>query len=445
MKSITLLIAGIAGALTIPQSSAAPARKVSYEPPLGEAAASRAPNLLRGAKSTASGHWDKFAPDLAIDGDRSPDSHWAAENLPVWHQVDLGAAKTMSALHVWPYWDGGRVYQCYLRTTFLGNSRGKENGGHLVEIEAYAAVPQTGLEGGVGTIDLRYPPTGTADVQPADTGVFLTAWRGERVSAQVVVTSGAHQTNLHVEAATLKNGSQEIPVKWNFVRYTLADGKPQGDILDSATNLPLAAGSNRPIWLSIDVPGDAAPGSYTGAVTVRSDGGTIEFPVKLDVLAAKLPPPAEWKYHVDLWQHPISTARWHDVQPWSEEHFALLKPEMKRLAEAGQKAITCTLIDEAWGGQTYDNFPSMIQWTRKADGSWSYDYSIFDKWVSFMIDEVGMKNARIHCYTMIPWSLKFGYYDEKTKRNADIALQPGSAHRPFARERLARSHADRHG
>ena len=50
-------------------------------------------------------------------------------------------------------------------------------------------------------------------------------------------------------------------------------------------------------------------------------------------------------------------ARWHDVEPWSPEHFALMKPVMKRLADAGQKAITCSLIDEAWNAQTYDWFP----------------------------------------------------------------------------------------
>jgi hypothetical protein len=99
---------------------------------------------------------------------------------------------------------------------------------------------------------------------------------------------------------------------------------------------------------------------------------------------------------------------------------------MQRLAEAGQKTITCTLIEEAWGGQTYDTFPAMVRWTRHADGSWTYDYSIFDQWVGFMTDEVGMKSARIHCYTMIPWSLKFRYYDAAAAREVDLELQPGT-------------------
>ena len=32
-----------------------------------------------------------------------------------------------------------------------------------------------------------------------------------------------------------------------------------------------------------------------------------------------------------------------------------------------------------WGGQTYDPYETMITWVRKIDGSWWFDYTIFDK------------------------------------------------------------------
>lgn len=446
--------------------NSAPVRRVSYEPPVPGLSSASQPNLLSGAKATASGHWDRQTPDRAVNGNKSSADHWACENLPVWHQVDLGAAKSIAAIRVWPYWGDGRVYQykvegstdgrnwillgdktansitgtaegdafsfapCevrYLRTTFLKNSRGTASGGHLVEIEAYAEAPMTGLSGGIGSTDTRYPPTGVIELKPASQGISLTAWRGERVSAQVVVSAAANQPNLRVEPAILKNGAHRIPVEANFIRYTLADGKPQGDILDTETSLPLQAGQNRPVWLTINVPGDVPAGVYAGRVSVRSDEGAVEFPISLDVLTARLPAPTDWKCHLDLWQHPQAVARWHDVPAWSPEHFALLKPQMQRLADAGQKTITCTLIEEAWDGQTYDAFPAMVRWIKKGDGSWAYDYSIFDRWVSFMTDEVGMKNARIHCYTMIPWSLKFRFHDEAAKRDTDLVLNPGSA------------------
>lgn len=103
---------------------------------------------------------------------------------------------------------------------------------------------------------------------------------------------------------------------------------------------------------------------------------------------------------------------------------------MIRLAEAGQKTITTTLIHEPWGAQTYDWFPSMITWIKRGDGTWEYDYSIFDRWVTFMSEECGLADARIHGYSMIPWSLQFRYFDER--ENAwidawiDARLEPGN-------------------
>lgn len=460
MFRLSVFFASIVSASPV---SGKPERRPAYEP-LPPPSPSGAANLFLNAKTSASGHWDKQGPELAVDGKLDITSHWACENLPVWHQIDLGSAKTLTAIRVWPYWGDGRIYQYkvegspdgsqwrplgdhsansiastaegdlfrfapaelrYIRTTFLNNSRGKTAGGHIVEIQGYADVPASGLTGGAGSTDLRYPPAGKCDLQPAAEGVKLSAWRGERVSAQVVVSAAENHGNLRLLPASLK-GRGEIPLHANFIRYTLADGRPQGDIIDTAATLPLAAGSNRPIWLGIDVPREAKPGAYQGELLVRSDSGSIRFPVRLEVLTATLPAPSDWKFHLDLWQHPESVARWHDVPAWSPEHFALMEPLMKRLADAGQKTITTTLVHEAWGGQTYDAFPSMIEWTKHKDGSWSFDYSAFDAWVSFMTDRVGMKNARIHCYTMVPWSLKFRYFDEAKSAHAEASLRPGT-------------------
>jgi hexosaminidase len=312
-----------------------------------------------------------------------------------------------------------------------------------------AVVADTGgrLQGGVGNTDTRYAPTGTLELAPAGSGIKLTAWRGERVNAQIVVTAGTPQANVRVESAVLSNGRDSIPVQANFVRYTLGNVtgdewknpcgvqtnftniQPHGDILDTESRLTLAAGANRPIWLTMDVPASVAPGNYAGTLTVRTDTGALEFPIALDVLAATLRAPKDWRFHLDLWQQPEAVARYHRVPLWSPEHFALLKPLMKRLADAGQKTITCSLYHEPWGAQTYDRIPGMVEWRKKADGSWAYDYSIFDKWVAFMSDEVGLGQARIHCYTMIPWSPKFRYTDEAKQATVEVELSPTSSFR----------------
>ena len=124
-----------------------------------------------------------------------------------------------------------------------------------------------------------------------------------------------------------------------------------------------------------------------------------------------MPPAAEWKYDLDLWQSAASIAKVHDVPLWSDEHFDLMIPYFKILADAGQKPITANIIDQPWGkGHVYHDDPTLIYWTKKKDGSWSYDYNLFDRYISTLMN-CGI-NQRINCYTMVTWDLSFIYFDE---------------------------------
>jgi hypothetical protein len=144
----------------------------------------------------------------------------------------------------------------------------------------------------------------------------------------------------------------------------------------------------------------------------------------VEVLRHSLPPAAEWAFDLDFWQHPAAIARVHGVPLWSDAHFALMRPYYEMLARAGQKNITTSIIHEPWNHQTYDDFPSLIRWTKKRDGSWEYDYRLFDRYVSFVMD-CGIRQ-RINCYTLIPWKLSFQYYDEAMGRDTAVNAAPGS-------------------
>lgn len=423
-------------------------------------------HLLRGATVTASGHWNDRTPQLAVDGLKdAADAHWACETLPATLNVDMGKEQSVGGLCVWPYWGDQRIYQyrvegfvdgkawavladhsansvpalptgdrfvCqatvrYLRLTVLNSSKPK-NGAHIVEFAAYAQLPKAELTGGVLSINARPTHLGTVALTPAKDGITVRGWRGEQVNAQVVVTSPTPLEHLEVDAVTLTSsadGAKSITAEPRFLRYVLSEGKLQADIIDDATQVAQAAGVNRGVWLALPIPANAVPGQYTGTLTVRAENGAVNFPVRLEVLAPVLPPPKDWEFHLDIWQHPQAVARWHDVPLWSPEHFALLKPLMQRLADAGQKNITCNIIDEPWNAQVYDAFPSMIAWRKKTDGSWSYDYRIFDRWVEFMWNDVGIC-GQIVCYTMIPWHLRFRYFDDSKKAFVDQQAEPGS-------------------
>ena len=46
---------------------------------------------------------------------------------------------------------------------------------------------------------------------------------------------------------------------------------------------------------------------------------------------------------------------------------------------------TTSIMHKPWAGQTEDHFDSMITRIKKIDGTWVYDYAVFDKWVEFMM------------------------------------------------------------
>jgi hypothetical protein len=153
--------------------------------------------------------------------------------------------------------------------------------------------------------------------------------------------------------------------------------------------------------------------------------GVLDIEVK--ATGRVLPPPSEWSFHLDLWQNVFTPADYAGVQYWSEEHLEVLRPMMKRLADAGQKVITTTIMYMPWGRNmsgTTSNFTSMITWVRRADGSWEFIYDVFDRFVEFMIS-CGI-DEQIALYTMLPWQYRFMYYDQASNSMKDIVAHPNT-------------------
>ena len=304
---------------------------------------------------------------------------------------------------------------------------------------SFAAVAQVKARWGI--IDIRYPLDCKTEVGDYRVNT-VAAWRGERVNLQLVVTNGYSEKDCSVEYrfSDLKQGRDVIPasnVVGGFVQPVITDkftgcGKHAVDahgeelVADRITDTNptvLNAGSCRGLWLTVQVPQDAEPGTYKGYVELVCNGKKNKYEYFVNVANWQLPAPKEWSFHLDLWQNPYAVARVHNVELWSKEHFDVLRPYMLKLASAGQKAITATLIDRPWDGQTYDPFGSMVTWVKKADGTWWYDFTIFDRWVEFMIS-CGI-DKEITCFSMIPWKLSFRYYDQASHSHKYINCAPG--------------------
>ncbi|MCH5720156.1 hypothetical protein MKP07_30025 [Niabella hibiscisoli] len=146
--------------------------------------------------------------------------------------------------------------------------------------------------------------------------------------------------------------------------------------------------------------------------------------IVVTVINRTLPAPKDWKFKLDYWQHPAAIARVHSLQLWSDAHFNKMREYYTMLANAGQKIITASIVDEPWGHQTYDDYPGLIRWTKKKNGTWTYDYSLFDKYINFVMS-CGIRE-RINCYSMVPWKIAFTYFDEGLQKDAVFTGAIGS-------------------
>ena len=299
-----------------------------------------------------------------------------------------------------------------------------------------------------GSTDVRYNKELPAQVTPIAI-MNLTGWMGEKLSAQFVISTNRDMKNVSVEVSDILAKNYKIS-KWNtergFVRYVMTDelnkdGKggcgrrPNSaewdstlvaDVIDHVTpTLDIKANTTQPVWVSVKVPREnIIKGIYRGTVTVKEDGKVLaELPLTVTVKNHVLPAPKDWAFHLDLWQNPYAVSRYYNVEPFSKEHFDLMRPIMKRYADAGGKVITASIMHKPWNGQTFDPFESMVTWMKKADGTWWFDYTVFDKWVEFMMS-LGIKKE-IGCFSMVPWRLSFQYFDQASNQFKYFTGKPG--------------------
>ena len=301
-----------------------------------------------------------------------------------------------------------------------------------------------------GSTDVRYKKEEPAPLSRVQQVIDLKAWRGERVAAQWVVWTDQPLQELKAEVGGLKLKGKKAEIDRShilsgFVRYVMTDElNPDGrggcghrpdasqfdstlvaDPIDHLTpSLELPAHSTQGGWVRVWVPADAEPGVYTAEVAVKNGAKELgRLTLRIHVDSRQLPAPKDWAFHLDLWQNPFAIARYYGVKPWSQEHFEKMRPYMEMYRDAGGKVITASVIHKPWNGQTYDPFETMVTWMKKADGTWFFDYTIFDRWVEFMM-EVGI-TKEITCYSMVPWRLSFQYYDQATNSLQEIKTKPG--------------------
>ena len=306
-----------------------------------------------------------------------------------------------------------------------------------------------GLNAAFGTTDELYFRSEVPELVGQSNNLEATGWKGERINAQILVWSPDTIQQVRVVLNDLKNEKNQVISKSNFrlnlVRYVVSNypyaakdavcgGSPYPNLYlmpdrfepVSASNdrFELPGKSVRPIWLTLDIPTGTAAGVYNGTIEIRSENQQSKLSFKLNVQNQLLPKPTEWKHRLDLWQNPWVVAWDNNVEPWSTEHKLLLKKHLQLYADAGGTFITTYAVHSPWSDNSYMIEGGMIDWIKRKDGNWKFNYRIFDEYVALAMS-LGIDKA-ITLYTPVPWGFRFRYLDEKSGNYVHESWAPTS-------------------
>lgn len=271
-------------------------------------------------------------------------------------------------------------------------------------------------------------------------------WRNEQVNCEILVWSKSDESTIRLSCSPfvpsrpgvalalepvislLKNViGEESAGKCGFAPNKLYKPGLYQDLLEDASSFKLTGSNVRAVWLSVKIPLDLAPGTYKSIIFFKTQEN-IELKRMnwiLTVSARKIPDLQNTEFYLNIWQNPYFVASYNHVQPWSSSHFNLLRPVMSLLARAGQKCITASFFWNSFNAQSQDLTTAMIIPTKLQNGTWLYDYTHFDQWVSFMI-RLGIKKE-IAVFGLDPWYPNIYYFNDITKKEVNEKAVPGTA------------------
>jgi len=223
----------------------------------------------------------------------------------------------------------------------------------------------------------------------AATAIHLAAARGETEAAQIVLRArqdGIGPVRLEISPLIRENG-EPLPAdaaRADFVGYVHLTKNSRAtppeevarvvpadfpDPLLEEAALELPAGTNQPVLVQVTVPRQATPGLYQGQVYICTRQGHLPVPLTVEVLPITLP--EVLPLQVTFWFNVGAIARHHRVEEWSEEHWNLLRAYGADMRAHGQTMFEVGL--------------DLVQVWKEADGSYTFDYRNFDRWVRLFL------------------------------------------------------------
>ena len=246
----------------------------------------------------------------------------------------------------------------------------------------------SGVQASWGSAGATYAKTKVPAVRVLRS-IRLDAWKGETVMAQAIVWSARPVSDLTFTLSDLR-GPAVIPAsaaETGFVRFN-----PGPDVIDTfPQSLDLQPMNCQPYWVALSVPRGIPAGLYEGSLVVRSGASVVaKLKITLKLDSRTLPEPSEWKGVPFIVPNPWSVARYYHLEewkteytePWSEKHFAYMRPLMERLASIGVRDIP--VFDADGDTSITDAFRNMTSVLHRSDGTERSFNDVRDAWIAFM-------------------------------------------------------------
>ena len=287
------------------------------------------------------------------------------------------------------------------------------------------------------------------------------AWRNDHASSRVdiiTIKDSYPQTALKFTGLASDGGAaiagDNISATYLDAVETLSEAYPNidyqvYDIISRKTVRDLEPGKLYSAWIDIHVPEGTPKGIYRGRLSLVSGGSeVVGFDYELEVQDFTLTRPEEWETFLDLWETPFASNRYYSGKT-NEEYFAFTTParqdtnpfslyyvrldpqyqaglesELELYHQAGGNTISVQMVEGPDNSRFPCPTPSMIKWTRKADGSFTWDYSDMDYWIELNLAHGINRQIDLFHHTGVGWG--FVYYDEQTGEVSNkYSAQPG--------------------
>jgi len=260
----------------------------------------------------------------------------------------------------------------------------------------------------------RITPLDYGDAGEGLRPIRIVGARNGSFCGQLVIGSDQPLRDIKVAVGDLEaaKGEGVIPAAKATLLYALPDVRFYGmpawfDALQPGpppeVAVPKGGGAVQPVLVRVAVPKDAPAGDYRGEAIVSIAGAeAAEVPIELSVADWAVPDPRVYRTYVGVYQSPTSLAMQYKVPEWSEEHWRLMEKSFALLARAGNRLVNVTVVDRTQFG----NDDGMIYWIRKADGTYAYDFRVFDRYMDLVQKYLTLDYVALHVWHSGGWETR---------------------------------------